>query len=69
LTVVADTKWKMINQNQSRINYGISQSDMYQLYAYGKKHQAKNGDVHLVLIYPKHEDFIAPLHFEYEEKL
>lgn len=69
LTIVADTKWKIINQNQSSKNYNISQSDMYQLFAYGKKYQRNNGSVHLVLIYPKHAEFDRHLHFEYEDKL
>lgn len=68
-TIVADTKWKMINQNLATKNYNISQSDMYQLYAYGKKYQAKNGNVHLILIYPKHADFDKQLCFEYEDEL
>jgi 5-methylcytosine-specific restriction enzyme subunit McrC len=32
-----DTKWKSLIDN-SRINYGISQADMYQMYAYSKKY-------------------------------
>jgi 5-methylcytosine-specific restriction enzyme subunit McrC len=43
LTIVADTKWKIINQNLPSANYNISQSDMYQLFAYGKKYQFNNG--------------------------
>ena len=35
--VVLDTKWKSLVDN-SRINYGISQADMYQMYAYSKKY-------------------------------
>ncbi len=69
MITVADTKWKMINQNLSKRNYNISQSDMYQLYAYGKKYQTSNENVQLVLIYPKHVEFNFPLHFKYEEDL
>ena len=68
-TIVADTKWKMVNQNLSKSNYNISQADMYQLFAYGKKYQAKNGSVQLVLIYPKYDDFYSPLKFKYEDGL
>lgn len=68
-TVVADTKWKMIDQNQSSKNYNISQADMYQLFAYGKKYQANNGCVSLILIFPKHESFSGLLQFEYENGL
>jgi 5-methylcytosine-specific restriction enzyme subunit McrC len=35
--IVMDTKWKSLIDN-SRINYGISQADMYQMYAYSKKY-------------------------------
>ncbi len=69
ITIVADTKWKMINQNLTSKNYNISQADMYQLYAYGKKYQAKNGGVHLILIYPKHADFDRLIRFRYEKNL
>lgn len=50
---IMDTKWKRLNNNLS-VNYGISQSDMYQMYAYQKKYgdNAKN----VTLIYPLTED-------------
>lgn len=32
-TVILDTKWKSLVDNE-RVNYGISQADMYQMYAY-----------------------------------
>ena len=35
-TVILDTKWKSLVDNE-RVNYGISQADMYQMYAYSKK--------------------------------
>ena len=38
-TVIMDTKWKML-QPDPGINYGISQTDMYQMYAYAKKYKA-----------------------------
>ena len=49
-TTVLDTKWKLLKQGVT--NYGISQGDMYQMYAYGKKYHAKE----VVLLYPKPED-------------
>ncbi|MDP3305785.1 MAG: McrC family protein [Erysipelotrichaceae bacterium] len=49
--IVMDTKWKILNLNES--NYGISQSDMYQMYAYGKKYKADR----VVLLYPLTEGF------------
>jgi 5-methylcytosine-specific restriction enzyme subunit McrC len=49
--IVMDTKWKILNVKESI--YGISQSDMYQMYAYGKKYKADR----VVLIYPLTEGF------------
>ena len=48
---IADTKWKIIRQdiNESEKKYKISQADLYQLYAYGKKYECGE----LYLIYPK----------------
>lgn len=46
-TVIMDTKWKRLNRNPSA-NYGISQADMYQMYAYSKKYHTPN----IWLIYP-----------------
>ena len=48
--IIADTKWKILSLDKS--NQGISQNDMYQLYAYGTKY--KNCEK-LYLIYPKDE--------------
>lgn len=45
--VVLDTKWKLLSSN-SQANYGISQSDMYQMYAYDKKYKSEK----VILIYP-----------------
>lgn len=44
---VMDTKWKLLSL--SKANVGISQADMYQMYAYQKKYNAKN----ITLLYPK----------------
>lgn len=43
---VMDTKWKLLADGKT--NYGISQADMYQMYAYQKKYDAKQ----VVLLYP-----------------
>ncbi len=43
---VMDTKWKLLSAGSH--NYGISQSDMYQMYAYHKKYAAKQ----VILLYP-----------------
>ena len=52
--VVMDTKWKLLNVYSN--NYGISQSDMYQMYAYGKKYKSEK----VVLLYPLN-DAVASL--------
>lgn len=44
---VMDTKWKLLSMTKA--NAGISQADMYQMYAYQKKYKAKN----ITLLYPK----------------
>lgn len=46
-TVVMDTKWKRLIDNE-RKNYGIAQADMYQMYAYSKKYNASD----IWLLYP-----------------
>lgn len=43
---VMDTKWKVLSDTKA--NYGISQADMYQMYAYQKKYTSKN----VTLLYP-----------------
>jgi 5-methylcytosine-specific restriction enzyme subunit McrC len=58
IPVVIDTKWKLLSEEKS--NQGITQADMYQLYAYGKKYGAKK----LYLIYPKDDDVNESL-FDY----
>ncbi len=47
MTFVMDTKWKLLSL--SKANAGISQADMYQMYAYQKKYKAQN----IILLYPK----------------
>lgn len=45
--VILDTKWKNLIDDK-RANYGISQADMYQMYAYSKKY----GTSEIWLLYP-----------------
>ncbi len=65
LKVILDTKWKLINQNQEDNKKGISQSDMYQLFAYGKKYGVKK----VVLIYPQHDNFKEEFAFKFDDDL
>ncbi|MGF1760080.1 McrC family protein [Photobacterium sagamiensis] len=52
-----DTKWKLINQNKANgsYKYGLSQADMYQMFAYGHKYLGGKGN--MFLIYPEHDEF------------
>ncbi|MDF3013137.1 MAG: restriction endonuclease [Cellvibrio sp.] len=60
ICAVLDTKWKLINSANKSDKYGLSQSDFYQLFAYGHKylHGVKG---QMMLIYPKTAAFTKPL--------
>lgn len=45
--IILDTKWKSLINDKSK-NYGISQADMYQMYAYSKKYNTSE----IWLLYP-----------------
>jgi 5-methylcytosine-specific restriction enzyme subunit McrC len=71
LKYILDTKWKLIDQ---KLTYGngnadkkknISQSDAYQLFAYGKKYGVQK----VFLIYPKWGKFDQSFSFEFDESL
>jgi 5-methylcytosine-specific restriction enzyme subunit McrC len=49
--IILDTKWKSLINNP-RKNYGISQGDMYQMYAYSKKYKTSE----IWLLYPLNEN-------------
>lgn len=50
-TIILDTKWKNLIDNSWK-NYGISQADMYQMYAYSKKYKTPE----IWLLYPENKD-------------
>lgn len=58
---VMDAKWKRLDSSKSSTEhkYNISQSDLYQLYAYGQKYMDGKGA--MMLIYPKRHSFDYPL--------
>ena len=58
---VIDAKWKLLNENARAKNYEISQMDMYQLFAYGRKYMEGQAERSLMLIYPKSPNFTKPL--------
>ena len=57
--VILDTKWKNLNPKET--NYGISQEDMYQMYAYSKKYDTSE----IWLLYPLNMEMKghAPIEF------
>ena len=50
--IIMDTKWKRLTNNRSK-NYGISQADMYQMYAYAKEYNSNS----VYVLYPKVKEF------------
>ena len=59
--LIADTKWKIVASKDD-----ISQADLYQLYAYGKKYDCGK----LYLIYPKINGAKQePMKFKYDDKM
>ena len=65
--IIGDTKWKLINSDNRGEKYDISQSDIYQMFAYGKKYDKKE----IWLIYPKSEKFQESIGttFKFEDNL
>lgn len=65
-TAVLDTKWKLIDitKDNGSDKFGLSQSDLYQMFAYGHKYLSGSGD--LFLIYPSHDDFMEPIAYPFE---
>lgn len=69
LRIIADCKWKLLNTDQP--NHGISQSDMYQMFAYCKKCLSNQEDKCVLLIYPRTDRFHSPLgpfYFDKQER-
>jgi 5-methylcytosine-specific restriction enzyme subunit McrC len=68
LTTIMDTKWKRLFDNPSK-NYGISQSDMYQMYAYAKKYSTPEHIPAIWLLYPANEEMQNnnELHFDSDD--
>ena len=50
---ILDAKWKDINTSRDATEHGIKQSDLYQLYAYGKSY----GCTAVALVYPRTKEF------------
>jgi 5-methylcytosine-specific restriction enzyme subunit McrC len=70
--ITLDIKWKRLDsaRDDAGSKYGLSQADLYQLFAYGHKYQQGAGD--LLLVYPSTAAFNAPLpvfHFAEDMRL
>ena len=64
---VLDTKWKLVsdhNEDDEKSKYGLSQSDFYQMFAYGHKYLKGKGE--LFLIYPSHDEFDMPIEHSFD---
>lgn len=59
--IIMDTKWKRLINNQ-RENYGISQADMYQMYAYSKEYDSS--EVYVLYPYVKEFEHVNPIVFK-----
>ncbi len=62
--IIADTKWKLLSDDKT--HQGVSQSDMYQLFAYGQKYKEPQCK-EMFLIYPKRDDHLIQHHYYYEQ--
>ena len=66
--VIADTKWKLIDEGNRSDKYGISQADIYQLFGYSRKYLEQQDYREVILIYPASDTFTEPLEpFWYRE--
>lgn len=70
---ILDTKWKTLDSlspDALRRKYDVSQPDVYQLFAYGRKYLRDRPEKIVCLVYPKTSQFPAPLpYFEIEPDL
>lgn len=64
-TIILDTKWKSLINDPGK-NYGISQADMYQMYAYSKKYETPE----IWLLYPVNSEMRGhpPISFDSGDK-
>ena len=68
--IIADAKWKRLDAGKKHPPLGISQADLYQLYAYGHKYRLADGSCpELWLLYPEQEALPLRRKLKYEEGL
>lgn len=63
---VLDTKWKLLDSHKENgtDKFGLSQTDFYQMFAYGQKYLDGQGD--MALIYPKTDQFSQPMPYSFD---
>ncbi len=62
---ILDAKWKEIHAGSRDSKYRISQPDMYQLYAYGKRYGCRK----VALVYPQTRNFTRPMFYQFFDGL
>ena len=63
---ILDTKWKQLTSRaKDPTERGVSQADMYQLFAYGRRYGCRT----VALVYPRTDDFDEPLRFAFDDDL
>lgn len=61
---ILDAKWKRLEARVDDSRRGIAQSDLYQLFAYGKKYRVPK----VALIYPRSTSFSDPVQYSFDQK-
>ena len=62
---IVDAKWKRIDGSSEDPKHGISQEDIYQIYAYGRRY----GCAKVALVYPRTPKFDEPLRYEFQDRM
>ena len=61
---ILDAKWKRLEARVDDSRRGIAQSDLYQLFAYGKEYRVPK----VALIYPRSTSFPDPVQYSFDQK-
>ena len=62
---ILDTKWKRVNAEDGDLKRGVHQSDMYQMFVYGKKYGCRK----VALVYPMTTKFNETTDFKFDDQL
>lgn len=65
VATILDAKWKEIDEQNISDNHDISQDDMYQLYAYGRRYKCSV----VALVYPRNRNFTRALRYTFFDGL